>query len=183
MTMKQSIIITILAFLCGALFYAYNQGWIVIHYPTNAAANHTQGNAAAPQKKKVKLFFWHNGSWKTETTTILWSNNKATALSHLINRWLTLLDDEGLLNKKTTLQTALLAPSEQELFLSFDRSPFSRQQSIQEKLMFVEGLLKTIRDTNTGIQAVRFLVHHQPLIDDHLDFGHAWPIIGYLSQS
>lgn len=181
MTKKQYLIISMIAAIMGILFYAYHQGWIVIHYPTHTLTT-TAHNPLESQthKKKVSLFFWHNGAWKTETTTLLWQHDKATALYYLVNQWFTILDDEGMMDKKVTLQTAILSPSGQELYLSFDRNPLNQQQSTHDTLMFVEGLLKTIHENKCGIQSVRFLVHHQPLIDDHLDFTHAWPVIGFL---
>jgi hypothetical protein len=66
------------------------------------------------------------------------------------------------------------------VYISFDRNPFDKQASTYTKLMWIEGLLKTIRDNESTVQQIYFLVHHQPLIDYHLDFSTAWPIVGFL---
>jgi hypothetical protein len=45
----------------------------------------------------------------------------------------------------------------------------------------IEGLLKTLRENDIKIQRIHFLLHHQPLVDYHLDFSHPWPLEGFLN--
>jgi hypothetical protein len=66
--------------------------------------------------------------------------------------------------------------------LSFDRSPFPTEWTTYEQWMWIESLLKTVRDNDIRIQRIRFLVHHQELIDYHLDFSNPWPIIGFAGR-
>ena len=66
-------------------------------------------------------------------------------------------------------------------YISFDRSIAAKNESTYDAWMRVEGLLKTIRAANLGISRVNFFVHHQPLVDAHLDFSKSWPIHGFVN--
>jgi len=91
-----------------------------------------------------------------------------------------LVDDEKITTKKITLQTAMLNPTGTELAVSFDHGLFSKDATTYEKWMLCEGLLKTVRENGIASQTVRFLIHHQPIIDAHLDFSNPWPIYGFI---
>ena len=80
------------------------------------------------------------------------------------------------------MEAASLSESGQDVFLSFDQIPFLRDWSIFNKLSFVESLLKTIYKANLGIQKITFLVDHQVMEDDHLDFSKSWPVDGFLEN-
>lgn len=164
----------------GILFFAFLQNWIIIRLPTTAT--HKQ-HAPTITKKTVQLIFWHNNKWNTEKTDLIWSEKKDHNLYYLINSWLSLLDEEEIMTKKVSLQTALLVSSGQEAYLSFDRNPLDKERSTFDKWMWIEGLLKTIRENNITIQKVRLLVHHQPLHDNHLDFSKPWPLIGFIKNN
>ena len=45
--------------------------------------------------------------------------------------------------------------------------------------MWIEELLKTIKESGIPVQTIRLLVYSKPLQDNHLDFSHSWPISGY----
>ena len=82
--------------------------------------------------------------------------------------------------KLSHIEAISLSGSGSDLYISFDRSPLSKGSSTYEKLLWVEGLLKTVRANDSRIQSVHFLVHHQPLVDATLDFSYAWPIGGFI---
>jgi len=79
-----------------------------------------------------------------------------------------------------SLQNVLISIDETEVYISFDRNLLNEENSTKEKLMLIESLLKTLRDNEITVQQVHLLVHHQEMLDSHLDFSHAWPIIGFL---
>ena len=126
--------------------------------------------------------YWHNGAWQTEHQELIWGSNTEKNCLYLINTWLTLLDEEGIMEKRVTLQTALLSPSGQEIYLSFDRSPFQPEDSTFAKWMWIEGLLKTLRENEVKLTNVQILVHHQPINDQHLDFTNPWPLQGFAQK-
>ena len=180
LTTKQYILVSTTAFILGALLFALYNGWIIVRYPSYHSEVAEQLSKKAVVKKDVKLIFWHNNKWHTENTHLIWQYDKARTLDYLINTWLTLLDEDSIMDKKVSLQAALLASSDQEPYLSFDRPPFTKAASTFEKWMWIEGLLKTIRENGIALQRVHFLVHHQPMRDSHLDFSHPWPVTGFL---
>jgi hypothetical protein len=90
-------------------------------------------------------------------------------------------DEEQIMKEKICLQSVSLAINERDAVISFDRVPFNDQSSCFEKWMWVEGLLKTIKESGLILQSIRFLVHHQELVDTHLDFSNPWPGNGLLN--
>jgi len=170
-----------LSFACftlGTLFLAYYQGWIIMRYPAQKTEVAQTSASFRARKKKVNLIFWYHDKWNIETVDILETNDQAQTLQHLINSWLTLLDEEQIMSKKVTLQSASLDTT---AYLSFDRNPFDEQSTTHQKWLWVESLLKTIRDNDITVQNIRFLVHHQIMQDNHLDFSNPWPITGFLT--
>lgn len=173
---------SLLTFFCSIFYFAYNQQWIIVKNPFYAHNEKHTIEQIMTQKKKIKHFFWHQDAWRQEIVEILWSDEKGHALSSLITSWLTILDEEKINLKKISLQSVAISSTKQEVFCSFDRNPFNKQQSTFEKLLWIEGLMKSIRESGIKIQSVRFLVHHQPLTDTHLDFSNAWPVEGFLLE-
>lgn len=156
--------------------FAISNNWIIF---TLQKSWHNNNHHAVIEKKQVTLFYFHQKKWKTDTQEILWTTNTSDNIYRLVNAWLTLLDEEKILPKKVTLQSALLSPC-QTAYLSFDRTILPKDGSIFLKLMFIEGLLKTIGKLNEPIQSVQFLSHHQQLHDQHLDFSNPWPMSGFI---
>lgn len=172
----NKILLLSISLLFALLFLAHRQEWLIINWPARPTE---QSAATKTEKRSVKLYLYTQDRWKHESVDILWSEDKAQSAKYLVDAWLTWLEEEGADKDKVSLQAALLSPSGQELLLSFDRVPFTEEQSAYEKWHWVESLLKTIRDSGVKVQQVRLLVHHQPIEDYHLDFGRAWPLIGF----
>jgi hypothetical protein len=180
--MKYStlIIICFISIIAGNILFAYFNGIIIIRSPWHA--QQTTNYHAINQKKECAFYYWHHGQWNQEKIELMWSDNKESALVYLLNNWLTYLDEEHIIHKKVTAQTTLFSSNGHELYISLDRNPLDQEQSIHEKLLFIEGLLKTLRTNCTDITSVTFLVDHQPLHDQHLDFSNPWPITGFLTS-
>lgn len=162
------------------LFFALHHQLIIIQWPYTSTS--TVHLATGTERRCVTLYYWHHDKWMHETVDIIWSTQKDVSIKHLVDSWLTLMDEERLMEKKVSLQSVMLAPSDQEAYLSFDRNPFAAESSTYDKWMWVESLLKTLRDNGIKLQSVRFLVHHQDMYDYHVDFSKAWPLIGFLPQ-
>lgn len=178
---KKYIIICMVTFSLGMLLVSIHNDWIMFRFPSYVAEVENYINAIAVPKKEVQLWYWHNNQWHNEKTNLIWQPSKTHQIQYLINTWLTFLDEEHIMDKKVSLQTVLLASSDQEALLSFDRMPLDPQSSTFNKWMWVEGLLKTIRENKIPLQRIRLLVHHQPLNDDHLDFSNPWPLHGFVN--
>ena len=174
---QQTIIRALCCFSIGILLLAYHHTILIIRWPWHQYTQPiTQHHAT---KKQIVLHYCHHYAWHTEKNVLIMSDDRAQAFTYLINTWLTLLNEEKIMNKKIELQTAVLSPTKHELFISFDRTPFTSEQTIHEKWMWIEGLLKTIKGYDTTIGYVHLLVRHKSLHDKHLDFSNAWPINGF----
>lgn len=173
-------IICFVTFLCGILFFSYYYEFILFNPPK--VTTQQAKEMLRHEKKSVTIYFWHQDEWQKEDTEILWSNDQATSAQYLIRSWLNLLDEEKITSKKISLQSALLSPSGNELYISFDCNPLEKEAEIYKKLMFVEGLLKTLKNNDLEFSFINLLVHHQPINDNHLDFNQSWPCQGFISQ-
>lgn len=183
MEKKSIILISLMCALTGMLLYAFTKGWIIIHAPSahNELSSEYHDNLAIA-KKKVTLSFWKDEKWHSETTELVWCDAKADTLNYLIANWLKLLDEDDMMHKKISVQSVLLSPSGSDAYVSFDRYPFAQDATIRDKLMWIEGLLKTIRDNKIPVHGIRFLIHHKTLQDPHLDFSKEWPVAGFIEQ-
>lgn len=180
-TEHKYIIGACLALLTGLLLGLYLRGLFTISFgtPAHYIANSSLTKSAV--KKQGKLFFWNKGKWNHESTEILLSNNPTEFITHIVNKWLTLLEEEGLMAKRVMVSHVLMNGAGNEIYISFDRYPFNKENSCYEKLMWVEGLLKTLRDNDSVITHINFKVRHTPLQDYHLNFSSPWPLQGFLS--
>lgn len=131
---------------------------------------------AGTQKKNISLFFFKDERWHKEEVDCLWSDDQAATLKNIVSKWLSLADEEEVLQKKVTLLHATFSISNKNAYLSFDRYPFNKESSTHEKYMIIKGIIKTVQSSGLKINSLQFLVHHKPLQDYHLDFSHPWPL-------
>lgn len=161
--------------LLGLLFLCWYHELIVVHIPRQHPSLVTP---TATHKKKISLFFRHTNKWYVETEEIVWGARDEN-ITRIANQWLSIAEQEDIIQKKVSVQTTLLDASEQTAYLSFDRNPLKKEWGTLAKWLFIEGLLKTLRDNEAGVQSVVFLSHHHPINDYHLDFSQPWPVIGF----
>lgn len=175
MKSKTYSILSMSLFFLGVLMYAWYHEYIIINPRKSFFVNPSENNT---QKQKITLHHFKQ-TWHKDHVQILLSSNTAQNAQLIVGRWLENALEEGLIKKKTSLQTIFITQN-QELILSLDRCPFNKESSTFDKWMIIEGLLKSIKENTTQTKKVLFLVNHQPLIDTHLDFSNAWPIEGFL---
>lgn len=164
-------------FLGGLLFYGLYNELIILRLPFKASRQAAEQGQS--QRKIMKLTYWNGTSFANEEKEILYSDNSIRTLTDLITSWLSTLEEEHMMPKKVSLQSVMLDASGSEAYISFDRNPLLKEKSTYQKLMWVEGLLKTIKESGLPLKGVRILVYAKPLNDTHLDFNHAWPLSGY----
>lgn len=182
MKMRHYLIISLIICVIAGLFVAINNELLIVRLPQLRDPYESLDAAhAVVNKKVVRRVYWHHDAWHNESTELLWPENAQQKLYYLINSWLALLDEEHVMPKKVTVQSVAVCPSGQEAYISFDRNPFDKESSVFERVMFIEGLLKTVRENDIKIQAIQFLVHHQPLNDYYLDFSNPWPVQGFVN--
>ena len=171
-------IISIATYMSGFLFFAVYHQWIIFSPPWQK--NIFVSSSETIQKKQVILTYFHGDKWKAEKQEMLWQESAEKNICHIVNAWLAVLDEEHIIAKKTTLQSALITPSG-IAYLSFDHNIFNKEETIFKKWMLIEGLLKTIASTNLSITHVQLLIQHQHLQDVHIDFSMPWPIHGFIA--
>jgi hypothetical protein len=183
LTRYPQILVIVVSTLAGALVYAYLQNWIIITYPAAQQSTlHMMQENLAGIKRKIHYTYWHHNKWCTEQQELMCPANRSEHIFYIINTWLTMLYEEHVLDKKIHLQAVLLSGSGNEIYLSFDSNPLSDQQTTYDQWMWVESLLKTLRDNVQALHTVQFLVNHQPLNTTRLDFTNPWPIMGFLKR-
>jgi hypothetical protein len=174
---RQYLIISGIALCAGFLFFAVYNQWIIFSTPWNRHAIAMQSEMI--QKKQVVYYYFCGDKWKTEKQEILWYQHTDKNIFQVVNAWLTLVEDEHLIAKKTSVQPILISLAN-TAYISFDHNILGKEETIFKKWMLIEGLLKTIASNDIGITHVQFLVQHQPLQDTHLDFSMPWSIHGFL---
>ena len=172
--------LTLLLF--GFVFFLYQESWIILFIPYQTSR---QTNKIAPThtNKEIVLWLWNNTtqSFQKETTEILYSNDINQNIKLILNSWFLLLEEEGFTDKQINVQTVALCAHDTDAFISLNQYPFDEQASTHQKLMVIQSLLKTLKDNQIPILSIRLLIHHQPLIDEHLNFDISWPIHGYMT--
>ncbi|MBN1549149.1 hypothetical protein JW872_00650 [Candidatus Babeliales bacterium] len=181
MKIKTLMIIMVCAGVAGMVYYGLMQQWIIVRLPQKTATFRNDAQIAI-KKNKVSLWYYKKNGWHSETTTIIWPENIQRSLKHLLDTWFTFMDEEGLMKKKASVQSVVISHTQQEAYISLDRSPFDDQASVHTKWIWIETLLKTIRENGFTFTSIRLLVHHQPLKDYHLDFSKPWPLSGFLQE-
>jgi hypothetical protein len=173
------IFLSVLLFIFGFLFFAFYNNWIILFLPSYNIESVDKKTSVKQEKRDVALYFWKDKRWNKEEINLLWSkDNDAENIKYLINGWLNLTEEESHI-PAANLQSVLISSSGQQAYLSFDRNPLPQEGPVYDKLMFIEGILKTIRENGVNIQGVFFLAHHQIMRDYHLDFSKAWPVNGF----
>lgn len=179
---KKYFYISIFCFITGALWISLQNNWIILRFKTQNIFSENLSNTPcqASHKKKCSLWYWKNDSWSCEHNEILWGPDTANNIFNLVQNWLTLLDDEKITSNKITLQSALITSNNQTAYLSFDQNLFNKDDNTYQKLMLVEGLLKTLRTSYIATPHIQILIQHQIAKDPHLDFSNPWPLNGFL---
>jgi len=184
MNKKNLTIATLIALSASCIIFAWYRDWIIIAIPSKMMLAQTK-NLAKITKKKVSLFYRKktntvHTAYGHEIKELLWTEYTDKNILAVLQAWATLIEEEDLLEKKITVQTAALDVKNNELIISFDRSPFNKHDAAFKKQGVLETLFKTLlaiqSEEFSQLQTVRFLVHNRPMHDEHLDFSQPWPL-------
>ncbi|MFH1644192.1 MAG: hypothetical protein ABIA74_03390 [bacterium] len=179
------IFVVFIAFISGSALFLINRELIVVKWNGDFFNQHEEVDETKKNlilRKNLNLYYWQDEKFNIEIINTVWFSQKSENIKHIVNQWLSFLHDERIIDKKIYLESASLTETEQEVYLSFDQIPLLRDWSIFNKLCFIQSLLKTINKSGIGIQKVFFLVDHQVMEDDHLDFSAFWSIDGFLGE-
>lgn len=178
---KKLFLISCLTFMIGLTFFAWYKSWFMIVFEQDQQEQTLAGQIKT--KQTVTLSLWNNQRWQQEKAEIITSEHREESLQNLITAWLRFAEQEYHDTKQVLLQSIALNTAQTELMISFDRNPLNKQDSTVNKLMVIEGLLKTIRTFDPQITEVRFLANHQPINDAQLEFTKPWPITGFVEKN
>ncbi len=172
------LLISIAMLLLGMLFYGFYNKLIIIRLPVRRASLFERRSAF---RKQVPLYHFNGSTFVKDDKELIFSANTQSTLQDIVASWLSYVEEEQGLPKKVSVQSVMIDAQKNTGYISFDKTPFTENQSTYSKLMFLEGLLKTLKGSTISLKKVQFLVHHKPLHDRDLDFSHAWTINGYTS--
>jgi hypothetical protein len=172
--------IIISSFFIGFIFHAYQKEWIIINFPYQTTSFHEQKTIDSFAQKKIPVYFWKNNTWRHEYSTVIWSDDVANNSKTILNHLITVLEDEAILESDIQIIATTLS-NQKELLVSFNKNIYSTEHATYDKMMIVHSFLKTLYENKISVQSVRFLIQHQTIIDDHLNFTVSWPITGYVS--
>jgi hypothetical protein len=165
---------TTLGLFFGIIFYSFFHHILYVSRPTSW---HIASQSLA-EKKTCSIEVWNGKELKKNISTLV-GNNPQDLLALAIKQWLLHLGEEipGLQNIQ--LQSSMLDNHQQDLFLSFDSSFLKLEWSIEQKLLLIESLQKTLHSLCPSLTSISYNVHHKPLHDSQLSFEHSWPIAGF----
>ena len=174
---KSFIVILFLCGIAGTIFFLIQRNWLIIQFTYTQPPAAQQSAQAVTSKKNIRIFYWSKSGWHHEEASIVWNeNNHEQALKQLIKQWLMTLAGEQLIPRNCALESVALSSSGSEAYVSFDRSFLLPEQSILKKWYVIEGLFKTIHYAGISLTSLMFLVHDQPMTDDHIEFSLPIPV-------
>ncbi len=155
------------------LFLAYQQEWIIIRSPWASSSPYS---LLGVSKQNITLYYWDKNQEKKEDKELIISDEQEKKAAAIISIWLTLLHDEKIIKNSVTLQSALFAPDNRKLYISFDQPIFDKQQSTHSKWMLLQSLILTLQKNGISLTGIYLLINHQPMYDDQLDFSNMWVV-------
>lgn len=172
--MKKIWLASFIFLIGGFMFFTIYNEFIILRWPLNLEESAYSNKKIS--KKKMQVFWWANDKWNYEETEIIFHSNLQKSAYEVLTAWISILDENNIINKKINIESVMLDPTNSILYISFEKSPFSKQSSIFEKLKIIESILKTLKSANLDLQKTIFFVNHKPIQDPHLDFAKAFII-------
>ncbi|MCF7799557.1 hypothetical protein K9L05_02680 [Candidatus Babeliales bacterium] len=178
------IFLLLISFIFGLFFFFIQKEWIIFELPfLNKRENLLkQSISNSIVKKKIKFYYFKDDKLLSEESDFVLLNDESENLKYLINNWLSFLHSEHIISKKNLAESVCACDVNQTIYISFNKSPLEKDWSILKKWNFIESLLKTIKDFVSSFKFVIFLIKHQQIKDDHLDFSQSWPIEGFKNR-
>lgn len=163
--------IFVYSILTACLFFIIQQEWLIWLGPQFKKTTFP----STETHKEINLYYWKHDQLQHEAIQTLWVKNTQQNIHYITNSLLTLLYQEGITPQIITAETVIVNQSESEAFISFDKKPFKKNDSIITKIHLLEAIIKTISSLYS-LQKIYFLVKHKPLDDPHVDCSIGWPV-------
>ncbi|MFA5075002.1 MAG: hypothetical protein WC436_02755 [Candidatus Babeliales bacterium] len=180
------IFLLLISFIFGLFFFFIQKEWLIIQTPIFCDKKKIllkeAINNSVVVKRKIKFFYFKDDKILIEESDFVWLADESENLKYLINNWLCFLHSEHIISKKILVESVCASEVNQTIYISFDKSPLDKDWSVLKKWNFIESLLKTMRDVVSSFKFAIFLIKHQQMKDDHLDFSQPWPIEGFKNR-
>ena len=164
------------------MFFIFQRGLLIVEWAISPSFIHQISKTARDNStaKKFNLYYPKGDVFANELVSIIWKDNGPSEnIKHLLNNWLTLLQEEHVLNKSVLVEDVAISSVGQEAYISFDRSLLMSEWSIHKKWLLIQSLLKSLQEAETGVKFVIFLVNQRPMEDEHIDFSQPLPVDGF----
>ena len=183
MNVNRSVVVAVSvgAGVCFLIALALYQNWFFFNFSLFRTSPQVPVGTGF-SKRPVGIYVPRDYALVKETRELIWPETVADKALAVARAWANLLDEEGVLDKRVSVQSTSTSADDSHLFISFDRPPFTERMSTTEKLYIIESLLKTLRSEEIGCSSVTFLVHHVVMHDPHLDFSQPWPVAGFFAR-
>lgn len=172
--MKYIFISAFISFLIGILFFAWYHEFVLICFDRQ-----TRFQPMVAQQETITVWYFKAPNWHQEQQVIIADDNRISYVHKMIEQWVSALFNNGLLYKKISIQSVTFNATGSDLYISFERSPLHQQQSTQQKIMFINGLCKTLQENGVKAQRIHLLVQHAYVSDPHVLCNYGLPITGF----
>lgn len=174
--MKYILISAFISCLIGILFFAWYHELILICFDQQ-----TRFKPTVAQQQTIVVWYFKASNWHQEQQIIITDADDRSAYVHkIVEQWLSILFNNGLLYKKIVIQSAAFNATGSDLYISFEHNPLHHQQSTQQKIMIINGLCKTLQENGIKAQRIHLLVQHTYLSDPHVLCNYGIPITGFI---
>ena len=163
-------LVLLLSFFLGCMLFLIQYEYIIFQWSHSVDQPLSKSNT----KEKKGLYFFNNDQWHKDSIYILWHKDSIqNNIMSLLQHWIHYVYEENIIERPSlAVQSVLYDSKVGRLYISFNHSPFSAHWSIQQKLLCLEGMIRTINYAyKENTFTIKWLVHHKPLQDDHLDFS------------
>lgn len=165
----MKIIFSSIFFAC--IFFIVQQKWLLWLGPLAT----TRSFISEHSYKEINLYYWKYDQLLYEPIQALWVKNKQQNIHYVINCLLTFLYEEEIIPQIVCVETVILNLAESEVFISFDKKPFKKNDPVITKIRLLEALCKSIAPLYS-LQKIYFFVKHKPLEDPHIDCSIGWQL-------
>lgn len=168
----------------GSVFFLIQGGYVFVRlpyffYPALTSKQLIFADRSTDVSKEVSYFLWKKDTQIATKKTILSSKSPREFIHRLVNGWLKLASDEGVISSDVRLSYVGLTNQATVALFSFNQTFLQENLSLHSRWKLVESLLMTLRSAGVVLEGVYFLVGKKAMPDDYLDFSQRWPIAGY----
>lgn len=121
-----------------------------------------------PIYQKAFVYYFKDTLWLKETIPVE-AEELQEACFIVTQKWLTTLQEEHTIPNYVSLESTLVDSAHTTVYVSCNKSLFFTHFLTHQKLLILVSLAKTLASLQSSLQRYVILVHHEPLVDYHID--------------